>query len=575
MNGSDWSFKFLKNNPLDFGHLEIKYIGTETPPEFITFRNNVSGDKTRSINIKNLKVIDNTYTYSLLQNDYDGFSKIFGGHDVAVYLTDGEKSIESLFSEVGSFSNHYFIMDQEQRLNIEKGLKGERQNGKTASFKHKGYPIKRQMSGTSSGIENFPYRDSNQFRVMNEMVEAARRNFAMVNDPSLLKFANETAEAARRNFAMMNDPSLLKFANEAAEAAKIGLSMLNESNQLRLTGDMVELAKKDFDMAYDPTELKIANEIAETAKRNFTEFFNSSLTDCNKLLSEVMLPVDSIKLIRETIPSIMKFEEGNKRLLKDSYLEIPKESKISITLNPSKQKLIPMVQVENGIEYSLSLQPIVNSIPKIFNDISNAQAVTFISFLENYPFLAFKDPIGEKIFSELKKMASDSCSIIPRETQFYRCRGWDVDSDFPFTEEEMFGPYREVAIANRFNSFGICHLYLASSVDVARAEIGRKQKFNLMSCKNRNPLTLLDMSSTTNIVFEYCLKEKRDLAHFPKQYLLSNFVSQCCSYINRYEDIRIDGIRYSSTKNSEEFSYVLFNRSKDLFKEIKHSFFIS
>ncbi|MGE0074132.1 MAG: RES domain-containing protein [Sphaerochaetaceae bacterium] len=299
------------------------------------------------------------------------------------------------------------------------------------------------------------------------------------------------------------------------------------------------------------------------------EDMNRILKEYNQEIEKFELPINQINFIRNSVPDLMGFEEGVKRFFDEAYKDIPIGSRLKVV--KEKEKFVPIVETNIGDEYKLSSQPIVDSIPKVFKKINESDTINFINFLENFPFLAMEDEVGKKIYEELNMMADQMCILVPRHTEFYRCRKWEKRQSTPYTDLDMFAPYRAVAKAARFNNFGVNHLYMANSEKTAKDEIGRCKKYNTLRAKNRNELHLLDLAPEMNIIFNYCLRGQRDKAFFPREYLMPNFISQCCAYLNQYEYHQIDGIRYPSTKNPSEYSFVLFNKSKDSFVDIRLS----
>ena len=357
------------------------------------------------------------------------------------------------------------------------------------------------------------------------------------------------------------DPDELQFIKAMYENPKEYLSEFDS--------DVVKILSDNNDLL----TMKNLKTLRATIKElGFTEKNEQALKEIineyNQTIEKIELPINQIKFLRDSIPSIMEFEEGSKQFLKEAYKGISIGSKLKIVKDEEQGRLIPVVENYMGDEYKLSSQPIVDSVPKVFKGISESDTINFINFLESFPFLAIENKVGKWIYKELALMADQMCVIIPRHAEFFRCRKWETGQTMAYTDSDMFAPYRAVTKAARFNNFGVSHLYMASSEETAKYEIGRCKKFNTLKAKNRNSLHLLKLAPEMNVIFSYCLRRQRDKAIFPREYLMPNFISQCCAYLNQTELHQIDGIRYPSTKNPSEFSFVLFNKSKDSFVDI-------
>jgi len=357
------------------------------------------------------------------------------------------------------------------------------------------------------------------------------------------------------------DPQELQILKEMGEISKEFLSAYDSDVIRKFTDNNSSLTIKNLKEVRAALIDQGFNEKNEEALRQI-------LQEYNQTIGKIELPISQIKFLRGSIPEILEFEEGSKQLLEETYKSIPIGSQLKIIRDEERGILIPVVENNKGDKYKLSSQPIVSSVPKVFKGISEPDTVNFINFLESFPFLAIENEVGKRIYKELSLMADQMCVIIPRHTEFFRCRKWETGQTMTYTDSDMFAPYRAVTKAARFNNFGVSHLYMASNEETAKYEIGRCKKYNILKAKNRNSLHLLKLAPEMNVIFSYCLRRQRDKAIFPREYLMPNFISQCCAYLNQTERHQIDGIRYPSTKNPSEYSFVLFNKSKDSFVDI-------
>ena len=91
-----------------------------------------------------------------------------------------------------------------------------------------------------------------------------------------------------------------------------------------------------------------------------------------------------------------------------------------------------------------------------------------------------------------------------------------------------------------------------------------------MKVTNTTELILFDMTSLNSYIFQYC--SQRNPQKNYTQYLLPNYIAQCFDYMNKYENIKIHGIKYTSVHNKKGemyANYVLFNKTQYDFKDIE------
>ena len=91
-----------------------------------------------------------------------------------------------------------------------------------------------------------------------------------------------------------------------------------------------------------------------------------------------------------------------------------------------------------------------------------------------------------------------------------------------------------------------------------------------MKVTNATELFLFDMTSLNSYIFQFCSFKNPDKNY--TQYLLPNYIAQCFDYMQKYENIKIDGIKYTSVQNKvgEKYaSYVLFNKTQYDFKDVE------
>lgn len=340
---------------------------------------------------------------------------------------------------------------------------------------------------------------------------------------------------------------------------------LDESTMKQLL-ERAEILRKNTFADSNKLENLILNQsnVLDVAKKVVSA---NNLNEYLKGFDSISKQLEGLKQLSKLFPINISYEKGVSAFYKKAYEKIPKEANIKLEKIDSN-KFQPAVELSSGIVYRLEDQPFVNSL-QIFENISETDAAKFINDLERFPFFALKSKVGRIIFNELKKRSEEFSIIIPEGTLFYRGRP-GKKAAMPFSFKEMFGPYYEKASIQRFSFFGNSCLYLGSSLAVVNAEFKRRKYVTKISLKNKSELHLLDYSDRMGAIFFLGMKEAKSKAVMPKEYLLPNFISQCCFYINETGDYHIDGIRYPSNKEKSGDSYVLFNQSMENFSNIKY-----
>ena len=109
----------------------------------------------------------------------------------------------------------------------------------------------------------------------------------------------------------------------------------------------------------------------------------------------------------------------------------------------------------------------------------------------------------------------------------------------PLTEAELLTPYRKVAKIGRFNNFSVCHLYLSDNMETSKLEIGKSQAFNTIVIQNHSDFNLLDISLDGNIIYNFCLKQKKRPSILSKRIPDVKFhFSVLCDYFARIAPVR-------------------------------------
>lgn len=290
-----------------------------------------------------------------------------------------------------------------------------------------------------------------------------------------------------------------------------------------------------------------------------------------KSLDSLSANLESFNSLRNSIPkSLFDYEVGFSRNYSDIYKQLnPKWNFLYSETDNSE----PYLATKDGQFVPSSNAKDIVGAKELFSDITEAEIANFLGVLEKYPFFASQYSTGKKIYEGLKEYIKTKTIRICGQI-FYRARKWEDGQLIPFTENTMWTAPHGKSNQGRFNVFGIPYLYLAETIEIAKKEtsIGKakRKSHTVMKITNATELLLFDMTSLNSYIFQFCNFKNPDKNY--TQYLLPNYIAQCFDYMNKYENIKIDGIKYTSVqnKNGEKYaSYVLFNKTQYDFKDIE------
>ena len=204
----------------------------------------------------------------------------------------------------------------------------------------------------------------------------------------------------------------------------------------------------------------------------------------------------------------------------------------------------------------------VIGLPELIKDITHEDSISFLYFLSNYPMLGMQNEVGKKLFDILANM--DQHELKPIE--LFKGRIWEDKQEIPFVEDQMFQPPSEVSQQKRFNPHGLQTLYFSESKQGVKAELGindkNLKKNTIIKVTNTRPFKVIDLSTNSSPIIALCNKPSNSDSILKIEYLVPNFISQCCKYHE------IDGIVYPSTHIPTEKNYAFFNIYKDSFRII-------
>lgn len=191
-------------------------------------------------------------------------------------------------------------------------------------------------------------------------------------------------------------------------------------------------------------------------------------------------------------------------------------------------------------------------------DISPFEAQEFLFFLQQHPMMALTHEVGKKIFDKLTSETMPGLSSLMKGLKLYRGRARNtVDRHVPYVMTEMWAPPFERAPNGRFNPIGARVLYLADHPKTVVEEVNHD--FDNISniileigvFEIMEHMKVLDIRGTD---YESILSTPSlNVGMVKMEYLLSNFIAQCCSVVG------VEAILYGSTKRTNGWNLAVLS----------------
>lgn len=221
---------------------------------------------------------------------------------------------------------------------------------------------------------------------------------------------------------------------------------------------------------------------------------------------------------------------------------------------------------EVGIEtkFDREINEHMDKVSKIYG----SQVKDFEELLEKFPFLAYSNKFGKRIYMELKEKKLPTVII---NGVFFRARR--VESSEVFTKDKMYHPPTGKPQEGRFNHAGQSHLYLSNDERTAINEVVADEHSVLVWSQtfeiSEDVDNILDLSfdwaelttSTSTLLLSLKVnnsigRDDRNKELWRPDYYLTRFIMDCA------KEQGYNGIKYNSTKSISEFDVVLFYPEK-------------
>lgn len=199
----------------------------------------------------------------------------------------------------------------------------------------------------------------------------------------------------------------------------------------------------------------------------------------------------------------------------------------------------------------------INSFAKFYGiRLSVTELEEFVNFIYEYPLLAYKHPVGIKIYEMLEAhyYSPNAETIIP-PYNLYRGRVKHKLSK-PYLANEMWEPPKGVASHGRYNTVGNSVLYCTTDINFIPYEIhpGNYQNLCIAKVRLNKGLKILNIQQLFNKFTGFVGDSTDYMGIYNSNYSLTNYIAECSKNIG-YKGVMYEGVKGGKYKNIAFFNY--------------------
>ncbi|WP_113671178.1 RES family NAD+ phosphorylase [Vallitalea guaymasensis] len=297
---------------------------------------------------------------------------------------------------------------------------------------------------------------------------------------------------------------------------------------------------------------------------------NMPISKIIQLQQNINLPqlIESAKIIKNIDPNIYKLHKifatksftANIQLL-NSMANLPNNyTLIEQEKDSDNEKHYYVHDTKSNKKIEVTQIPSTLAVTQFFDNISQEETLEFYHHLSEYPMIGTAHPVGKEILNSLKSYEN----YVDLDLTLFRARKREASMDRPFVIKELFNPSYGIANQGRYNFHGISNLYLCDSLEGALSEVRAQppETIDIPEFRLSKRVNLLDVTEKDCALFNYCGFENKSNLNIKPEYLIPNFLSQCCKLSG------IEGIKYLSDKHEDAENYVFFIFNEYDFKHI-------
>lgn len=389
------------------------------------------------------------------------------------------------------------------------------------SLQFDGYQIKTNISdyeNLEKGIDYWTKQTDESHDYLSKSIKEAKMNMSLalsgIRMDLLISSANDYIKQLQ----------LSRIYENIGKSVQDYFSPYNQKIYSNLTN-----ALKDFSVNMEPYIARINDTI--------TSSLSSQIFEASKSLS---IPIEQYRAALNLIP--------------DNY-------SISKIFRDEAGKIDIYVQdTEDETEYNLNNADVDEGFFNFLRNIPKEKVVKFLTHLQEYPYLALIDDTGKEIFEAVQNQISESIKI-ERNMVLYRARA-KKENQPDWTPLQMGELQYGFPSMQRYNFIGKPRLYVTSEIETAKMEVEneKESESTVMRLNQIKEMKIFDISTEDCPLVSYCNMDKKSDNDYTA-YLIPNFLSVCCSYLNKQERHSVDAIKYKSNKNPNGFCYVILDKN--------------
>lgn len=406
-------------------------------------------------------------------------------------------------------------------------------------------------------------------KIDNDKLQHLQRTIDSIPKADLYAISGAGIEQMSNAGVLALGDSLLKVAKMIDEVTR---QQLQRAKGISLFGDMPE--QQQYRMLQ--MQLSAVAEIGKYAQTAMIESLQKSLrafdvtacaTTMSTVLKQTLIEAADLSYIHtselaKAMRGALVYPKGVKSALSDLNISASKRlAKCDdVSFEPRSRKFV--VEAEPKCNSSVSEMNVICSGAGVLETIateddflSPAELILFMSQLENSLSFGTMLSAGRKIFEALRDYAKRigfDCN------DYYHGRVIEPET-CPYTEQDMLTAPHSVPSSGRYNRAGTAYYYFANSCDGVVAEIRKHSKNACVQVAQICPIKsidLIDLSDTmrggTTFLKYIRYQLKSDTVQgTPREYLIPNYVSDCCRHLG------VDGIKYYGGKGYS--NYVSWN----------------
>ena len=272
--------------------------------------------------------------------------------------------------------------------------------------------------------------------------------------------------------------------------------------------------------------------------------FNSVIDIYNKQIQS-LLTNQNVDILTKRATDIQKLINSNPYQIQiENALKVINSSNDLINYtknitNIGSLQIASATKTEKDGKYSLNRVNDYAVVNSFVDNITTDETDSFFNYLSEYPFLAFKNKTGKKIYQAIEQTSKTTYEINQR---LYRVR-IPTSKNIPYSFREMFTTQYGKSTHGRFSFIGANYLYFSESLQDAlletKADIDKK--YTYVAVKNKRAFNLLDITNLKVPLFSRChIVVGDDNSSLKTEYLIPNYIANCA------HDNNFDGILYNS-----------------------------